>query len=41
VVKASIGDYQILFQKGDFVVIGSINGKPAQLVVSNDPDFNA
>lgn len=41
VVVTSLGSYQILFQHGDFGVLGSIRGVDGEIKVSNDPDFNA
>ncbi|SFC66609.1 PhoX family protein [Tropicimonas isoalkanivorans] len=42
VIRSSLGDYQILLQEGDEGIVGvitSIGGE--ELLVSNDPDFNA
>lgn len=40
VVTTSLGDYQILFQEGDFDTIGRIEGANGLIKMSNDPDFN-
>lgn len=41
VVRTSLGAYQILFQQGDFDVIGVIEGASGRIRTSNRPDFNA
>ena len=41
IVKAALGDYQVLLQEGDFGEIGVIRGAGGVVRVSNDPDFNA
>lgn len=41
-VMSTLGDYQILVQEGDFGFMGRINtADGGELLVSNDPDFNA
>ncbi len=40
-VTTTMGDYQILFQEGDFGRLGHIVGAGGEIKVSNDPDFNA
>lgn len=42
VVKSTLGDFQILLQEGDDGVVGVIKSIAGEdLLVSNDPDFNA
>ena len=41
-IASSMGEYQVLFQQGDFDgKMGAIAGKGGLIKVSNDPDFNA
>ncbi|PRY21743.1 hypothetical protein CLV78_10812 [Aliiruegeria haliotis] len=42
VVRSSLGDFQILIQEGDEGIVGVIKSNAGEdLLVSNDPDFNA
>ncbi|MFD0981256.1 PhoX family protein [Tropicimonas aquimaris] len=42
VVRSSLGDYQVLLQEGDEGIVGVIKSLAGEdLLVSNDPDFNA